>query len=115
MDAEQPTHLEKCIDKLSKNKTLPRVGRRDLDRAADASAALMAAHTKQHEVLSGKTTSTRMLQSDTILRNPHHWAIHITSPTRRSTLHQAHDEIGGRGYYVANERCGARPSRARLY
>jgi hypothetical protein len=47
--------------------------------------------------------------------DPHHWAIHITTPRRTSTLHQIHDDIGGRGYYVAPIRWNIRPQRAHLH
>ncbi|OTA54208.1 hypothetical protein K449DRAFT_439617 [Hypoxylon sp. EC38] len=48
-------------------------------------------------------------------RDPHHWAIAITSPTHRKSVHQIHDDIGGRGYYVADARWRIRPNRARLF
>jgi len=48
-------------------------------------------------------------------RDPHHWAIHITTPRRTSTLHQIHDDIGGRGYYVAPICWNIRPQRARSH
>jgi hypothetical protein len=48
-----------------------------------------------------ETTFDVVLYRPTDRRDPHHWAIHVTSPTHRSTIHQVHDDIGGRGYYVA--------------
>lgn len=48
-------------------------------------------------------------------RDPRHWAIYIASPTRRRTIQQVGDEVGGRGYYVQPVRWGIHPGRATLH
>lgn len=48
-------------------------------------------------------------------RDPHHWAIHILSPQQDGSIHQVHDEVGGRGYYVADLRLNIQPQQARLH
>jgi hypothetical protein len=48
-------------------------------------------------------------------RDPHHWAIHVMSPLQESTIFQVHDDVGGRGYYVAEPRYHVQPQNARLH
>ncbi|KAI0446201.1 hypothetical protein F4803DRAFT_504899 [Xylaria telfairii] len=56
-----------------------------------------------------------VLYRPTDRRDPRHWAVHIMSPTNRGTIHQVCDNVGGCGCYVADERWGVEPERARLY
>jgi hypothetical protein len=39
----------------------------------------------------------------------------VRSPTRRGTIHQIYDNIGGRGYYVGDMRWHIRPNSARAF
>lgn len=62
-----------------------------------------------------ETTLDVAVYRPTDCRDPHHWAMHITTPRRGSSTHQVHDDVGGRGYYVALPRFNIRPHRARLH
>jgi hypothetical protein len=62
-----------------------------------------------------ETTLDVAVYRPTDTRDPHHWAIHIITPRRGSRTYQVHDDVGGRGYYVAPPRFNIRPQRARLH
>ncbi|KAI5918634.1 hypothetical protein F4810DRAFT_690945 [Camillea tinctor] len=61
------------------------------------------------------TTFDVAIYNPTDERDPHHWAIHIRSPTRRGSIHQVYDNVGGRGYYLGAVRWGIRPNLAQLF
>ena len=44
--------------------------------------------------------------------DPRHWALLLQSPTRRGTVHQVGDDVGGVGYFLERPRALTRPERS---
>lgn len=45
-------------------------------------------------------------------RDPNHWAIYITSPSKGDAILQIEDDKGGKGYYVAEPKRDKQPQRS---